>query len=192
MSPQPEYVPVRASDEVRPVERLPAPGHWKADRPGDIHTPERPTGPGLGTPGPDQGYALRLARQFHDRLVLAAGEHDEDAVAGCLGVALRRASLFDRAPVAHDLEHAFRLWGFLGDAPSDLVEFRRPLFQGAAHHYWDQRVIADHVPADTLRLAPAQVAERLGEWRTLIRADAAVDVGPVGGSATPTPGPGIS
>ncbi|HZT66077.1 MAG TPA: hypothetical protein VFA11_09850 [Acidimicrobiales bacterium] len=168
MSPQPEYVPVRAVDEVRPVERLPAPKGWKPDRPGDLRSPDRPTGPGLGTPGPDQGYALRLARQFHGKLRLGDAEHEEDAIAGCLGVALRRASLFDRAPVIHDLELAFSVWGFLGDTPSDLVEFRQPLFQGAAHHYWDKRVIADAVSEETLRLTPAQARERLADWRSLL------------------------
>ena len=190
MSPQPEYVPIRGVDQVRPVERLPAPRGWRADRPGDITTATRPTGAGLGTPGPDQGYALRLAREFSDRLVLAEGEHEHDAVVGCLGVALRRAAAFDRAPVAADLEMAFRLWGFLGDAPADLVAFRKPLFQGASHHYWDQRVIADHVPAATLRLTPAAVAERLSDWRSLIHTDGPVRTGTVPGSASPTPGSG--
>lgn len=166
---QPEYVPITAADRVRPVERLPAAARWWPDRPGEVPGGLASVGARQGTPGPDQGYALQLAERFRDQLVLAPGESQEDAEAGCLGVALRRASLFDRAPVVFDLELAFILWGFLGDAPEDLVDFRRPLFQGAAHHYWAQRGIADQVPEATLRLLPAQVRERLGDWRTLLK-----------------------
>jgi len=126
--------------------------------------------PQLGSPGPDQGYALTLARRFEDRLELTEGEHREDAVAGCVAVALKRASIFGRAPVIYDLEHAFTLWGFLGGAPDDLVAFRRRFFEGAADHYWAQRAIVDAVPDDTLRLTPTQVREGLGEWRSLITA----------------------
>jgi hypothetical protein len=124
----------------------------------------------LGAPGPDQGYALKLARMFVDRLQLAEGEGVDDATAGSLGVALHRASLFGRAPVIWDLELAFTLWGYLGGAPPDLIQERVPLFMGAAHDYWDQRAITDRVPDETLRLTPAQVRERLGDWRSLVGA----------------------
>ncbi|MGH9066149.1 MAG: hypothetical protein ACRD0J_01290 [Acidimicrobiales bacterium] len=173
---QPDYVPITPADRIRPVERLPPPGNWRADRPADLQKAGHPIGPRLGVPGPDQGYALTLAKRFHDRLVLADGERVEDAEAGCLGVALRRASLFDRAPVIFDLEHAFTLWGFLGSPPEDLVAYRRPLFQAAAHHYWDQRAITALVPEASLRLTPAQVAERLSaDWRLLVGDQAAVE-----------------
>jgi hypothetical protein len=109
---------------------------------------------------------LRLAHLFEDRLVLSEGESGHDAIAGCMGVALRRAALFGRAPVAPDLELALRLFGFLGPTPADQVEFRRPLFSGAGHHYWDQRVIADLVPEETLRLRPGDVEGR--DWKSLI------------------------
>lgn len=166
--PQPEYVPIASSDRVRPSERLPVPDPWQADRPADLDEPRQPTGPGLGTPGPDQGYALKLARQFTDRIEVTDGVSREDAIAGCLGVALKRAALFGRAPVIYDLEHALTLWGFLGGAPQDLVAERRALFSSASHHYWDQRNITGRVPDAALRLAPAQVRERLADWRALL------------------------
>lgn len=166
--PQPEYVPIQAADEVRPVERLPAPRRWVPNRPGDARGANRPPGRGRGVPGPDQGYALHLARAFEGRLNLAPGESEEDAVAGCLGIALKRAALFGRAPVIHDLELAFILWGFAGDAPADLVEARQPLFRGVSHHYWDQRAIADLVPEETLWLTPLDVHDRLADWRSMI------------------------
>jgi hypothetical protein len=170
---QPEYVPITPEDRIRPVLRLPAPRRWKPDRPAEIRGGIRPSGPWMGTPGPDQGYALILAQRFADRLVLTEGERFEDAVAGCLGVALRRASMFDRAPVIHDWEVAFGVWGFLGGAPDDLVAYRRPLFQATAHDYWAQRAISDRVPDATLRLAPPQLTSRLHDWRGLIDVDPA-------------------
>ncbi|MGH9165228.1 MAG: hypothetical protein ACRDZW_06945 [Acidimicrobiales bacterium] len=165
---QPEYVPLNPADRVRPSDVLPPHGGWRQDRPAEITGVGVHTGRRRGTPGPDQGFGLTLAGRFHDRLELTPGEHAEDAVAGCLVVGLCRASLFGRGPVIYDLELAFILWGFLGGAPPELVEYRRPLFQSAAHHYWDQRVIADKVPESTLRSTPAAVRAKLGDWRSLL------------------------
>lgn len=164
---QPEFVQLHAGDRVRAAERLPAHGGWRQDRPAELTSPDVPTGLRFGSPGPDQGYGLTLAHRFVDRLDLAPDEHGEDAVAGCLGVGLRRASLFGRAPVIHDLDLAFTLFGYLGGAPDDLVAFRAPLVQGAGHSYWLQRDVVDKVRVDTLRLTPAQVRAKLSEWRSL-------------------------
>ena len=91
---------------------------------------------------------------------------------GCVGVALKRASLFGRAPVIHDLTVAFTVWGFLDPSPpAELVSLRRGLFEGAANqnHYPQQRAIVDAVPESTLRLTPEQVAERYrSDWRSLL------------------------
>jgi hypothetical protein len=121
--------------------------------------------------GPDQGYALKLARRLRDQLVLADGESADDAVAGCLGVALRRAALFRRAPVMDDLRIAFNLFGFLDDdAPKDLVDFRRPRFAEAdsSHHYAEVRELAVLVPESTLRRSAAEVVARRADWRELL------------------------
>jgi hypothetical protein len=126
----------------------------------------------LGHPGPDQGYALKLARHFDGRLQVVAPERPEDAVAGCVAVAMARSALFGRAPIVHDLDIAFRIWGFLGDAPSELVELRRPLFEACSHEYGAQRDIVDHIPESTLRLSHGDVARRFpSDWRTLLEAD---------------------
>jgi hypothetical protein len=122
----------------------------------------------FGDPGPDLGYGLKLAKRFEDQLQLAPGESAEDAVAGCFAVGTRRASMFGRAPVIYDMELAYALWGFLGGAPSDLVAFRVALFKSAGHHYELQREIVGRVREETLRLTPAQVRQRLGEWQELI------------------------
>ena len=165
---QPDYVPLSSADRVRLTERLPPPRPWVQDRPGEINVSEHPKGRRLGVPGPDQGYAMNLAERFEDRLELAEGEKADDVIPGCAGVALRRASLFGRAPVMPDLELAFTVWGFLGDAPAELIEFRKPLFQGTAKAYLDQRAIVDRVAEPTLRSTPAEVRERLrSDWRSL-------------------------
>jgi hypothetical protein len=165
---QPEYVPVIPSERVRKEDRLPPSVEWRADRPADMKGPARAAGTHLGTTGPDLGYGLKLARRFADRLELTDGISADDATAGCFAVGTKRSALFGRAPVIYDFELAFTLWGFLGGAPADLVEARRPLFSGCSHHYWDQRGIADAVPEATLRLTPKDVRDRLPSWRSLL------------------------
>jgi hypothetical protein len=169
---QPEYVP--ADPKTRVSERLPTPLAWKADRPGEVvHHGGQPTGDRFGTAGPDQGYALKLARRWEDKLVMAPGEHREDAVVGCVAVALKRAALFMRAPVTYDLEAAFALYGYLADAPADLVAFRQPRFESCAHDYNQVRDIVDGVPEPTLRLTPADVTSGVasGGWKALLGVD---------------------
>ena len=81
----------------------------------------------------------------------------------------RRASIFSRAPIVHDMTIAFTIWGFLGGAPPELVEHRRPIFEAVSHHYWEQRAIADGIPEETLRLPHATVVERFpARWRELL------------------------
>jgi hypothetical protein len=156
----PEYVPVKPMDDVRSYESPPRrPEPWMADRPGDLEAAQ-PSGALFGKQGPDQGYALVLARLFRGALHLEDGEHEDDAVAGCLGVALKRSSLLGRAPLVHDWRVAFTVWGFRDPKPADeLVALRRPLFAEVAHpnHYLEQRHIADAVPPDILRKPHAEV-----------------------------------
>jgi hypothetical protein len=129
-------------------------------------------GPQLGRPGPDQGFALHLVRVFEDRLVVRPPESREDAIEGCVGVALARASLFGRAPVVHDLTVAFTIWGFLDEhPPADLVMHRRRYFEGVAnpHHYVALRTLVDAVPDDSLRKTPGEVTRLHGaSWRSLL------------------------
>lgn len=165
----PDHVPVPLADRARQGEVLPPARRWTATRPADLQG-RQPTGHLLGNPGPDQGYGLALAQKFAGRLHLAPGETEADALAGCTAVALRRASMFGRAPLIYDFDLAFSVWGLLGDAPEDLVAFRKPLFAGASHHYAHQREIADQVPEATLRLTAAAVGARLSDWRTLLGA----------------------
>ena len=168
----PEYVPIDPVADPRSYRSPPRrPESWVTDRPAEVAPTGQPRGERLGNQGPDQGYALRLVRQFDDRLILQPGEDKHDVVAGCLGLALKRASLFGRAPVVHDLTVAFTVWGFLDETPDpDLVGLRRDLFEGAGHthHYTLQRAIVDTLPESTLRRSHDQVAaEYANDWRAL-------------------------
>lgn len=166
----PKFVPVAPVGAFRDAQGMPVPDGWRPDRPAEIRG-AAPMSRQMGRPGPSQGYALKLARLFHGRLQLVAGESEHDVVEGSLGIALKRAAAFGRAPVVNDLDVAFSVFGFTMDAaPADLVKFRTPLFEAAGHHYELQRAIADMVAEETLRLTPAQVrsAVQAGGWRKLL------------------------
>ncbi len=165
---QPPHIPLQESDRVRPSSLLPAPAPWYLDRPAELTDLAPPVGRRFGSAGPDLGYGLMLARRLEHRLELEPGGDREDVVAGCFACGARRASSFGRAPVIHDMEWAYRLWGYLGGAPDELVTWRAGLFRGAAEDYEVQRRIADSVRPETLRLTPAQVAERLDSWPDLL------------------------
>lgn len=169
----PQFVPTPVLARIKAYEsneHVPEP--WKADRPGEL-SGRQPQGTRLGYQGPDQGYAIGLAKRFADKITVMRGESAADAMRGCLNIALRRASLFGRAPVIHDLTSAFTMWGFLdSNPPEDLVALRRPAFEGvanAAHHYDEGRAIVDAIPEETLRLTHQQVAAAYpGSWRRLL------------------------
>lgn len=169
----PRFQPVEGPEQPRWYESPPVvPEAWLADRPADLVGPQ-PAGPMLGTPGPDQGYALRLAELVRPDVRPGAGLTVEDAVRGATAVAMRRAALLGRAPVMADLRMALGIWGFLDDdPPAELVQLRVSLFDGvgdAAHHYAELRRIADLVPEVTLRATPAETkANYPTHWRTLL------------------------
>ncbi len=175
---QPRYAPILEQHEVREVQRIGPPAPWEPHRPGEFRPgPQVGRPAGLGIPGPDQGYALRLAERFQDRLELDPGEHAKDVLAGAVAVALSRAALYGRAPVATDIELALSLFGYLTSeggpsAPRDLIDFRRDRFAGAAHDYWRRRALADQVPEKALRMTPLAVGElrdtHRDGWRELL------------------------
>lgn len=165
------YVPTQAEDAPRESVRIPPPSGWRAVRPGDLVPGEKPCPPGrlFGTPGPDSGYALTLAQRFHGRLEIVPPETEHDAMAVAAELAMRRAALFGRAPVTEDLELAFTLFGWLGGATPELVEWRRSAVAGADHDYSRRRALVEGVPEATLRLKPGEdVRAALGNWRKLL------------------------
>jgi hypothetical protein len=85
-----------------------------------------------------------------------------------VAVALKRASLFGRAPVIHDLRIAFTLWGFLDpSAPADLVATRQAMFEECHHpHFYGRlRAIADAVPSDLLEQSTEAALADCADWR---------------------------
>ena len=157
---QPPYVPhapgTTALHYTSPPQRH---GGWRADRPGELAEGPLPAGEGFGHQGPDQGYALRLAKRFVPRLALQAGEKAGDVAAGCVMVAMKRASLFGRAPIDDDLQVAFDHWAYLDPgAPIEVVASRRELFAGAGGHdgYPIRCRIADEVSPGALGCPTAQ------------------------------------
>lgn len=169
----PQFVPTDPLDRPRSYESPDhVPERWSADRPADLEG-RQPQGPLLGSQGPDQGYGLKLVEALRDRIVTQPGESIEDVLRGCFNVALRRASLYGRAPVMHDFTVACTAWGFFDPAPpEELVDVRRRMFAGVAnviHHYAAGRAIVDQVPEATLRMTPAEVgAAYPSRWQELL------------------------
>ena len=169
----PKFVPTDPMERPRAYQgpqTVPSP--WTSSRPADIEG-RQPSGAHLGSPGPDQGYALLLAARIRPRVVVSAGESVDDALSGCLGIALRRAALYGRAPVIHDLTIALTIWGFLdANAPADLLAVRRHTFAGMshlAHHYAEARTLVDQVPESTLRMTPEQAQRAYpAQWQSLV------------------------
>jgi hypothetical protein len=161
---QPTFVPIAEADQVRPARHLHVPGSWTPTRPAELHTPRYPSGRAVGAPGPDSGFALRLAHRFEDDLVLGEGESAHDAVLGVALIASKRAALFGRAPSVYDVRHALALWCFLdADAPAGLRQARRAAFSAVSHDYVAQRQLVDAVPDDVLRLDPEEAHGRGGD-----------------------------
>jgi hypothetical protein len=169
----PKFAPVEPLDRARGYESPPyVPDSWAPDRPAEIRG-RQPTGARLGFQGPDQGYALRLAALVRPEVVVQPAESVDDALAGCTAIALRRASLYGRAPIMLDVRLGLTIWGFFDpDPPGDLVGVRRPAFEGVAdtlHHYEERRALVDSVPEATLRQTLDEVgAAYPQDWRRLL------------------------
>ncbi|MCU1356885.1 MAG: hypothetical protein JWM89_2303 [Acidimicrobiales bacterium] len=172
----PEFVPLLPVDKPRSYASPPRrDDEWWAVRPAEVVSVGQPDVDAgrMGAPGPDQGYLLKLVPILRPELHLTEGEARADVEAGGAAVALKRASLFGRAPVIHDLRVAYTVWGFVDPSPDpDLVAERRRRFEGVhltTHHYPELRAVADAVPEATLRLTPAQAAEAYARgWRDLL------------------------
>jgi len=169
----PKFAPVTPLDRTRGYE---SPDHvpdaWRADRPAEVQG-RQPSGPQLGHQGPDQGYAITLAERIRGEIRAQPGESVDDALAGCVAIAMRRASSYGRAPVMYDLRIAFTIWGWFDAAPpAELVAIRRVVFEGVAdslHHYEERRALVDSVPEATLRQTPEQVRSQYPSgWRALL------------------------
>jgi hypothetical protein len=157
---QPTFVPIAEADQVRPARHLHVPGPWTTSRPAELAGPHVRGGRSVGTPGPDSGFALRLARRFEPELKLGDGESAHDVVTGVALIGAKRAALFGRAPSVYDVRFALNLWSFLEDAPPELMEGRRAAFSAVSRDYVAQRTLVDSLPEEVLRLSPDEARGR--------------------------------
>ncbi len=168
---QPQFVPTAPQQSTHYTSPPKRDRSWSADRPGDVFQKGQPAGELMGTQGPDQGFALKLVRTFENQLCLTPGEHLADVNAGCVAVALKRASAFGRAPTVHDLRCAFTIFGFLDPtADAELIELRKELFEEVAHshHYAERRAIADAVPTEFLHRPHSTIIDDAPQWRSVL------------------------
>jgi hypothetical protein len=118
---------------------------------------------------------LTLGESMRGSLSLGPHESEDDAIVGASAIGLKRASLFGRAPVMHDLTVAFTIFGFLDDgAPDELVELRRGAFEEVhnPHHYRKLRELADMVPAEVLHQPHAAIIEQArSDWKSVLNLD---------------------
>jgi hypothetical protein len=168
VAPELEGIP-RQIQNLAPGVRMPAARPWYPNRPAEVRQGQ-PTGPFFGAPGPDVGYALTLVHRVADTMRLAEHEHREDAIAVVGELAMKRAALFGRAPVATDVECAMLALGYDGTAAPEFAAWRARAFTGAAHEYGLRRAICDAVPLDLLRLPPGALATRTTEVHQAVRA----------------------
>jgi hypothetical protein len=166
---QPSFVPITTADEVRPAFQRPDASHVSG-KPSEVRAPNEPHGEGTGFHGPDQGYALTLAHRIVKRANLRADEDRHDVEVAAALIASRRAASLGRAPTIYDLEVALGIFGYFGDAPTELVDYRQKAFQAIGHSYVTQRQLVDQIPGSTLAMSPAEVAEPSEDWRTLVGA----------------------
>jgi hypothetical protein len=157
----------RQETNLAPGVHLPAAKQWRANRPGDLLAGQ-PTGPLLGRPGPNVGYAILLTHRLAERFQLGPHESVHDAIAVVSELAMKRAASFGRAPVITDVEAAAKLLGYQGEVRPEFVEWRADAVRGVDHSYDLRRSFVDAVPDAELRMPP-RVAALLDEYRNELR-----------------------
>jgi hypothetical protein len=144
--------------EIGPADRprsVPEPGparRWRANRPGDITSPEQMRwGGAFGTPGPDQGWAIKLVAEgdLPGRTPLL-----EKLVATLMGA---RASLYGRAPIMEDLETAKQILGLGEGADPELKAQRNRWLETAAHEKVPGKLALIEIGPELLKAKPAGV-----------------------------------
>ena len=158
---QPQFVPIAPSAQVRPNNPV-THTTYLANRPSETRRPEGPFTKGFGSPGPDQGFAMKLAKRLSPTLHLSIGEDAHDIELGVALLASRRAALFGRAPSIYDVQAALALFGFTErDVDAAIVVHRQGLFQAVGHSWESQRALIDSVPEALLRLKAEEITSDL-------------------------------
>jgi hypothetical protein len=137
------------------LDTAPARGWSPSSRPGVISSPGQvPHGKGFGTPGPDTGWALKIARHLE-------GDIDPDLMHVLVALMAARASLHGRAPIREDLEVAKLLCGIGEGLPFDLSTRRKSWLAAVPHEPSKGAAAVAAVEPDLLRQKPAGVRQTL-------------------------------
>lgn len=159
-------IEIPPEDLPRPVPEPAAARRWTASRPGDMHTPaEVPWGGPFGTPGPDTGYALKLAAAADFALDDNERRHSVETLLVLIMGA--RASLLGKAPSADDLGFALMLLGLdagreIPDAANtQLASARRHWAPLVAHSGGAARALAAKLTPSLLRMSQDDLRHRL-------------------------------
>lgn len=163
MAQQPN-IELRDSDHPRPESGPNPERRWTPDRPGDIAGTGVPWGGAFGTPGPDAGYAIKLAAGRE--LILADHEHRTDANLAIAAVAAARASVASRGPTKADVDAAIVILGY--DAESDFGVVRAAAIAGAAHHPQRIRRLVAGIPMDVIEDNADDLRKRAAGGESLI------------------------
>jgi hypothetical protein len=164
MAQQPN-IELRSSDLPRPEAGPNPERRWKPDRPGDIAGTGVPWGGAFGTPGPDAGYALKLAAGRE--LILAEHEHRADANAAVAAVAAARASLAARGPTKVDIDAAIVILGY--DTETDFGAIRAAAIAGSVHHPQRIREVVAGIPIDVIEDNADELRRRVAAGESLIQ-----------------------
>lgn len=137
---------------------------WTPNRPGELTGIGMPWGGAFGTPGPDSGYAMKLATDRE--LILADHEHRADADAAVAAVAAARSSLTGRGPTKGDIDAAIVILGY--DTESDFGPVRAAAIGGSAHHPLRIRRLIAGIPTDVYDANADELRERVAAGESLI------------------------
>jgi len=130
---------------------------WRASRPGDLHAPtDVPWGGAFGTPGPDAGYALKLAAEASYEL--EAGESRDNVQSVLLLIMGARASWFGKAPSSEDLAWGLLVLGL--DQREEIPQAARARL-AESRRYWAPRVANSNAAA---RRLSARFTPELFSW----------------------------
>ena len=155
---QPTFVPIAEADQVRPARHLHVPGPWTHVPPGRGGGARCDGGAGpSGHPGPDSGFALRLAKRFEHELQLDARASPRTTSSsaprssppsGPPSSGGHRASTTCSSPSTCGASSTTR--------PPVVAASRRAAFSSISHDYVAQRQLVDSVPEEILRLSPEE------------------------------------
>ena len=155
---QPTFSPIPAAGTVRATMPTGTPEIARSPKPGLLRSIAAPSGVGVGTQAPGEGFAMTIADRECAKLDFEH-EHDRhDVVVGVALVAAKRASLIGRGPQLGDVRVVMDHFGL--ESGVAVSHSTSAVFAGLAHSYVAQRRFVDAVDAAELVAGPANVAPR--------------------------------